>query len=84
MLGNKLLEEQVALRITSIHLVTRFQQQHTGNYTNDLSGKKKMAYTGELLKSDIWAQDIFFLSTFQFISISKKGFGLCDNNITRP
>lgn len=65
MLGNKLLEEQVALRITSIHLVTRLQQQHTGNYTNVLSGKRIGFHTGELLKSDIWV-------ILSLISISKK------------
>lgn len=33
-LGNKRLEEQVALRITSIHLLTRLQHQNMASYAN--------------------------------------------------
>lgn len=33
-----------------------------------------------VIQTDIWAEAIFALSIFQFISISKKGFGLHDNN----
>lgn len=37
-----------------------------------------------VIQTDIWAEATFALSIFQFISISKKGFGLRDNNHSPP
>lgn len=61
-LGSKRLEEQVALRITSIHLVTRLQQQNTGNYTHVLSGKAGF-HTDDQLK------DVLFCLYFNDLNI---------------